>query len=82
MSQTEEAHIKALHLMGSIANLATPKNGEIMISATQDFLTCAFLITAKDTFFTRAEMCLLTSYMSDACDPVDLVGTDLVLNFC
>eukprot|EP00967_Tisochrysis_lutea_P085122 scaffold119254_cov17-Tisochrysis_lutea.AAC.1 len=39
---------------------------------TQDFLTCAFLVTAKDTFFTRAEMCLLTSYMSDACDPVDL----------
>ncbi|KAF5838068.1 hypothetical protein DUNSADRAFT_3438 [Dunaliella salina] len=72
--QTEEARAEALHLMGSIANLPTPKNGGIEISATQDFLTCAFLVTAKDTFFTRAEMCLLTSYMSDACDPVDLVA--------
>lgn len=33
--QTEEARAEAIHLMGSIANLATPKNGEIMISATQ-----------------------------------------------
>ena len=33
--QTEEARAEALELMGSQANLATPKNGEIMICATQ-----------------------------------------------
>jgi hypothetical protein len=33
--QTEEARAEALQLMGSTANLATPKNGEIMIAATQ-----------------------------------------------
>jgi hypothetical protein len=32
----------------------------------QDFLTCAFLVTAKDSFFGRSEMCLLASYMADA----------------
>lgn len=41
---------------------------------SQDFLTCAFLVTAKDTFLTRAEMCSLVAYMSDATDLVDLVG--------
>eukprot|EP00197_Chlamydomonas_leiostraca_P012021 CAMPEP_0202861128 /NCGR_PEP_ID=MMETSP1391-20130828/2625_1 /ASSEMBLY_ACC=CAM_ASM_000867 /TAXON_ID=1034604 /ORGANISM="Chlamydomonas leiostraca, Strain SAG 11-49" /LENGTH=1424 /DNA_ID=CAMNT_0049540457 /DNA_START=102 /DNA_END=4376 /DNA_ORIENTATION=+ len=72
LPQTEEARAEALQLMGSVANLCTPKNGEIMISATQDFLTCAFLMTSKDAFLTRADMCLLTSYMSDAREPVDL----------
>jgi hypothetical protein len=38
----------------------------------QDFLTCAFLVTAKDTFFTRAEMCLLAGYMADGLDSVEL----------
>jgi hypothetical protein len=33
--QTEEARAEALHLMGSVANLATPKNGDVMIAATQ-----------------------------------------------
>ncbi len=35
LPQTEEARAEALCLMGSTANLATPKNGEIMIAATQ-----------------------------------------------
>lgn len=33
--QTEEARAEAIQLMGSVNNLCTPKNGEIMISATQ-----------------------------------------------
>ncbi|KAJ9527506.1 hypothetical protein QJQ45_025764, partial [Haematococcus lacustris] len=72
LPQTEEARAEAINLMGSVANLTTPKNGEIMISATQDFLTCAYLVTVKDRFFTRAEMCLLSGYMTDACERVEL----------
>ena len=34
--------------MGVVNNLSTPKNGEILVAATQDFLTSAFLITSKD----------------------------------
>ena len=34
-------------------NLVTPKNGEPLIAATQDFLTTSFLLTQKDVFFNR-----------------------------
>lgn len=43
--------------MGSKSNLITPRNGEIIIAATQDFLTGAFLITHKDSFFNRSAAC-------------------------
>lgn len=45
--------------MGSKSNLITPRNGEIIIAATQDFLTGAFLITHKDSFFNRSAACRL-----------------------
>lgn len=35
--------------------MVTPRNGELIISATQDFLTGAYLLTLKDQFFTRPE---------------------------
>lgn len=72
LPQTEEARAEAIELMGSVKNLCTPKNGETMIAATQDFLTCAFLVTSKDKFFTRAEFCQICSYMADGLDHVDL----------
>ena len=61
LPQTEEAKAEALVLMGSKSNLITPRNGEIIIAATQDFLTGAYLITLKDTFFDRANACRLIS---------------------
>ena len=53
-------------------NLCTPKNGEILIAATQDFLTAAYLLTSKDRFFDRAQFTLLCSYMGDALEHIDL----------
>lgn len=53
-------------------NLCTPKNGEILVASTQDFLTSSFLITRKDTFYDRAAFSLMCSYMGDAMDPIDL----------
>ena len=35
MLQTEEVRAEALHLMGNVSNLCTPKNGELVIHATQ-----------------------------------------------
>jgi len=32
------------------SNLVTPRNGDLLIAATQDFLTGAYLLTQKDTF--------------------------------
>ena len=70
--QTEEARAEALELMGVHHNLCTPKNGEILIAATQDFLTAAFLLTCKDTFFDRSQFGALVAYMGDALLSVDL----------
>ncbi|XP_051472737.1 DNA-directed RNA polymerase III subunit RPC1 isoform X4 [Apus apus] len=39
LPQTEEAKAEALVLMGTKANLVTPRNGEPLIAAIQDFLT-------------------------------------------
>ncbi|KAF2300462.1 hypothetical protein GH714_013595 [Hevea brasiliensis] len=70
--QTEEARTEALMLMGVQNNLCTPKNGEILVASTQDFLTSSFLITRKDTFYDRAAFSLMCSYMNDGMDVVDL----------
>ena len=70
--QTEEARAEAMQLMGVHHNLCTPKNGEILVAATQDFLTAAFLLTAKDVFFDRSQVGQLVAYMGDALLSVDL----------
>ncbi|MCI4384647.1 hypothetical protein PGIGA_G00041280 [Pangasianodon gigas] len=57
LPQTEEAKAEALVLMGTKANLVTPRNGEPLIAAIQDFLTGGYLLTLKDTFFDRAKAC-------------------------
>ncbi|XP_042427160.1 DNA-directed RNA polymerase III subunit 1-like isoform X3 [Zingiber officinale] len=70
--QTEEARTEALMLMGVQNNLCTPKNGEILVASTQDFLTSSYLITRKDTFYDRATFSLMCSYIGDAMESVDL----------
>jgi DNA-directed RNA polymerase III subunit RPC1 len=72
LPQTQEARAEALQLMGTLANLRTPKNGSVMICANQDFLTSAYLITRKDQFFTRAQFTQLCGYMGDAEEQIDL----------
>ena len=52
-------------------NLCTPKNGEILVGSTQDFLTSSFLITRKDTFYDRSDFSLMCSYIGDAMEPID-----------
>ncbi|KAF4525074.1 hypothetical protein B566_EDAN001988 [Ephemera danica] len=73
--QTEEARAEALILMGNKSNLLTPRSGELMIAATQDFLTGAYLLTQKDHFLTRAKFCqLINSFLAgkDATLHVDI----------
>ncbi|KAM1218950.1 hypothetical protein ACFX13_046898 [Malus domestica] len=70
--QTEEARAEAALLLGVENNLCTPKNGEILVASTQDFLTSSFLITRKDTFYDRSSFSLMCSYMGSGMDPVDL----------
>ncbi|XP_034655414.1 DNA-directed RNA polymerase III subunit RPC1 [Drosophila subobscura] len=61
LPQTEEARAEALILMGNQSNLVTPKNGEILIAATQDFITGGYLLTQKDVFLTKEEVMQLAA---------------------
>lgn len=54
------------------SNLVTPRNGELLIAATQDFLTGAYLLTKKDKFFDFQHACQLASTL--------LAGSDVYMN--
>ena len=71
LPQTQEARAEALHLMGTVQNLRTPKNGAMMICANQDFLTSAYLISKKDQFYTRSQFAQLCGFMDDASSQID-----------
>lgn len=45
--QTEEARAEALSLLCVPSNLATPRTGEVLIAATQDFITASYLLSHK-----------------------------------
>ena len=70
--QTEEAKAEANELMGVKHNLATPKNGEPIISAIQDFITAAYLLSSKDNFFDRKTFTNLCMSMAGATMQLDL----------
>ncbi|KAK3995740.1 hypothetical protein QBC44DRAFT_319295 [Cladorrhinum sp. PSN332] len=61
--QTEEARAEAINLMGVKNNLVTPKSGEPIIAATQDFITAAFLLSGKDRFYDRATFTYICTQM-------------------
>lgn len=39
------------------SNICTPRNGDPLIAATQDFLTGAYVLSLRDTFLSRAKFC-------------------------
>ncbi|KAH9950127.1 beta and beta-prime subunits of DNA dependent RNA-polymerase [Amylocystis lapponica] len=70
--QTEEARTEALELMSVENNLVTPRNGEPVIAAIQDFITASYLLSRKDRFFDRREFTQICSYFSDADSQIDI----------
>ncbi|KAI8613763.1 hypothetical protein BC830DRAFT_1130691 [Chytriomyces sp. MP71] len=70
--QTEEARAEALELMGVKNNLVTPRNGDPLIAATQDFLTASYLQSRKDVFYDRSQFSQICNYMFDALVDVEL----------
>ncbi|KAJ9598140.1 hypothetical protein L9F63_026756, partial [Diploptera punctata] len=72
LPQTEEARAEALVLMGNKSNLVTPRNGELLIAATQDFITGGYLLTQKDTFLDRGQACQLAACL--------LAGDDVTMD--
>lgn len=57
-----DGFVQAAELMGVKANLVTPRNGEPVVAATQDFITGAYLLTQKAR--THARKALLPSSSS------------------
>ncbi|KAM0788234.1 hypothetical protein ACM66B_001388 [Microbotryomycetes sp. NB124-2] len=70
--QTEESRAEAFQLMNVKRHLVSPRNGEPIIAATQDFITACFLITRRDTFLNRAEFTQICSFFADANLHIDL----------
>ena len=76
--QTEEARTEAIELMGVKHNLATPKNGEPIISAIQDFITAAYLLSNKDNFYDRKSFSNICMYMCGASSHIDIPPPTIV----
>jgi DNA-directed RNA polymerase III subunit RPC1 len=72
LPQTQEARAEASQLMRVTYNLCTPRDGDLIIAANQDFLTGAFLITQKNVFFDRAEFMNMVCFAYDADTEIDL----------
>ncbi|CAM9584599.1 unnamed protein product [Chrysoparadoxa australica] len=72
LPQTEEARAEAAELMCVVNNLMTPRNGEPLVAATQDFLTASYVLSQRDVFFDRERFCRVVSYMGDAAELVTL----------
>ncbi|KAJ1562028.1 hypothetical protein HK405_000629 [Cladochytrium tenue] len=72
LPQTEEARAEAQELMGIKNNLVTPRNGEPLIAATQDFITASYLQSNKDRFYDRAQFTHICSYMADAAMDIEI----------
>ncbi|KAK2462263.1 hypothetical protein APHAL10511_005569 [Amanita phalloides] len=70
--QTEEARTEALELMSVKNNLVTPRNGEPVVAAIQDFITASFLLSRKDTFFDRRQFTQICGYFADANMQIDI----------
>uniref|UniRef100_A0A5K3FYM9 DNA-directed RNA polymerase subunit n=1 Tax=Mesocestoides corti TaxID=53468 RepID=A0A5K3FYM9_MESCO len=64
LPQSEEARAEAKHLMLSLRNIASPKNGEPLISPIQDLITATHLLTLKDVFFTHDQACQITCQLA------------------
>jgi DNA-directed RNA polymerase III subunit RPC1 len=70
--QTEEARTEAINLMGVKNNLCTPRNGEPIIAAIQDFITAAYLLSSKDRFYDRKTFGHICMYMVDGNEQIDI----------
>ncbi|EIW82038.1 beta and beta-prime subunits of DNA dependent RNA-polymerase [Coniophora puteana RWD-64-598 SS2] len=70
--QTEEARTEALELMSVKHNLVTPRNGEPVIAAIQDFITASYLISRRDTFFDRRSFTQICCYLADGDLQIDI----------
>jgi len=78
LPQTEEARTEANLLMGVHNNLTTPRNGEPLVAASQDFLSASYMLTQNDRFYTYEQFCSLAAYFGDAEEQIDIPPPTMV----
>ena len=76
--QTVEARAEAILLMGVEQNLVTPRHGEPLVTATQDFLSACFLLTNRNVFYDRAQFASIACYFNDANERIQLPPPSIV----
>jgi len=76
--QTEEARTEAAQLMAVQHNLVSPRNGNPIIAAIQDFITASFLMSRKNNFYDRKTFVQICSYMVDAGVQIDIPAPAIV----
>lgn len=78
LPQTEEARAEAIQLMGLKHNLVTPRNGQPLIAAIQDFITASHLLTSKSVFYDREKFSQCCAMMGDASIHIDLPSPAII----
>jgi DNA-directed RNA polymerase III subunit RPC1 len=78
LPQTVEARTEAKLLMGVTHNLITPRNGEPLVAASQDFLSAAYMLTQRDQFFDREHFSQIVSYYGDADEHIHIPEPALI----
>jgi len=72
LPQTEEARVEAKCLMSVPENLVTGRNGEPLVAASQDFLSCSYMITQKSIFYDLEKFCAIITYFDDGENYINL----------
>lgn len=70
--QTQEARAEAKLLMGVRYNMVTPKTGEPLVAAIQDFITASYLLSHKDRFLDKSQISQIVACIDDAMVDIDL----------
>eukprot|EP00532_Pseudo-nitzschia_australis_P011994 CAMPEP_0168218712 /NCGR_PEP_ID=MMETSP0140_2-20121125/8073_1 /TAXON_ID=44445 /ORGANISM="Pseudo-nitzschia australis, Strain 10249 10 AB" /LENGTH=985 /DNA_ID=CAMNT_0008146845 /DNA_START=176 /DNA_END=3130 /DNA_ORIENTATION=+ len=78
LPQTEEARAEANLLLGVTNNLTTPRNGEPLVAASQDFLSASYMLTQNDRFYTYEQFCQLATFFGDAEEQIDIPPPTIV----
>ena len=50
----------------------TPRNGQPLVVASQDFLSASYLLTQNDRYFTHEQFCTMVAYFGDAEEHIDI----------
>ena len=72
LPQTLEAQAEAAQLMEVRHNVVTPRSGEPLVAANQDFISAGYLITQRNLFFDRDTFMQIVASLSDSVERVEV----------